>query len=328
MVRSKTVERVKSLIKRTSPAFYDFAIKKMSSQTVRTLLALHKIPGENKLIARNAPRFAVNIDGRMGMGAVMSWAVGILGYCDENQLLPRLIFTNPLYATAPGEDWLEGYFERGARIREFPGELALPPDCYLPQLGNLQRRIQPIWAKLTIERAHDLFFSSLKFKKDLIDETDAFCNVHGVSAETIGVHFRGTDKRLEATTTRWTDLAASVDACLGGKLSNIFVATDEPEFLEFMRSRFSRGRVIDLGCREIYSGFSAHFAPGNPAVKASEAIRTIITLSRCGMLIRTRSHLSAWAKIVKPALPTIVFGEMLPGDQMLFPEHLLKTEGS
>ena len=115
------------------------------------------------------------------------------------------------------------------------------------------------------------------------------------------------------------------DPGLEGK-SNIFVATDEPEFLDFMTNRFGSERVIDLDCQEIYSGRAPHSTPGDPAVKASEAIRSILTLARCGLLIRTRSHLSAWAKILSPSLPTIVLGDMLSSDQIGFPENRIQTE--
>ncbi len=190
---------------------------------------------------------------------------------------------------------------------------------------SIDRWIRPAYTRLTLERAHDLFLASLQVRREFHEETDAFCREHGVGADTIGVHYRGTDKRLEASRVAWDDVAESIDANLAGH-SYLFVATDEPEFLQFMQGRFGASRVVDLGCRELFSGRPAHSTAGDPAVKASEAIRTILALFRCALLIRTRSHLSGWAKILEPSLPCIVFGTMHGNPSVVFPEHLIETE--
>ena len=92
-----------------------------------------------------------------------------------------------------------------------------------------------------------------------------------------------------------------------------------------MRGHFTPDRVIDLDCHEIFSGSPAHLTSVNPGVKASEAIQTILIFFRCGVLLRTRSDPSAWARILNPSMPTIVFGHMLGGDQFDFPEHMIST---
>jgi hypothetical protein len=256
---------------------------------------------------------------------MLSAAVGVLAYCDEQKLIPRLIFTNPFYAVTPGEDWLDRLFKRRGALLPGPEESLLPRERYVLKSINLDRRIRPVYARLTLERAHDLFLASLQVRREFHEETDAFCREHGVGADTIGVHYRGTDKRLEASRVAWDDIAESIDAHLEYQ-SNLFVATDEPEFLQFMQGRFGAARVVDLGCREVFSGRPAHSTAGDPVVKASEAIRTILALSRCGLLIRTRSHLSGWAKIFEPSLPCIVFGTMHGNPSVVFPEHLIETE--
>ncbi len=302
-----------------TPALYDYAIKKLSSERVRTLRNLHKLPGENRLVRSNAPIFAADLGSRQGFGSTLSWAAEVLAYCEAKNLTPALRFSNPVYAQTFGEDWLRSYFDLKVDMPE------LPFDRYMQQSVNLRRRLKADAGLLSIQHAHDLFFSVLDFRSSYYEEVDQFCKARAIGSNTVGVHFRGTDKRLEATRPDWEMIALQVQTLVSASRSNIFVATDEPEFLAFMRERFS-GRVDDLECQEIFAGKSAHLTAGNPAVKASEAIRTIITLSRCGTLVRTRSHLSAWAKILNPAIPTIVFGKMLHGDKVGFPEAAIPEQ--
>jgi hypothetical protein len=323
--QSPTVKAIAKVVRRVSPRTYDFVIRLASSRVSRTLRALPALHRENKLIARNSPLFAVNINGRMGLGAVMSHSVMVLHYCEERGLLPRLMFTNPVYAPNPGDDWLDQYFVRKKKLGM--GELALPKERFLPMTINVSRRLHQSLPTLTIRRAHDLFFEYLGIRNEILQDVEQFCENHAVGEQTVGVHFRGTDKRLEASRVSWTTLAVAVEGALARGKSNIFVATDEPEFLEYMANRFGRAIVIDLGCKEIFAGsVPAHLAPGDPIQKAHEAIQSILTLSRCGTLFRTRSHLSAWAKIFNPTLPHAVFGEMLRGDQFIFPENVVEAD--
>ena len=314
------------LVRDHVPGLYHFAVKKLSSEAVRSVRALPRLPAENRLIKENLPRFAVNIDSRMGLGASLSWSVGVLGYCEEQNLLPRLLFTNPLYATVPGEDWLERYFRRKEMLCELDPDLALPRQRYLSPNVNLMRRLRPTFGRLTLKKSRSLFLEALSFRDELTEEVDEFCRTTGVGPSTVAVHYRGTDKHFEATRPEWAEIARAVEKLLPAQKPQIFVATDEPDFLTFMKARFGAEAVIDLDCQEIFSGLPAHYSQGNPDIKAREALKTILILSRCGFLVRTRSHLSAWAKILRPELPTFVLGEMLAGDQFRFPEHLIGND--
>ncbi len=326
MIATKLLKGAAPRIRRISPVLYDKALLTLFSEPVRAASVLHKLPSEIKLMRRNYPRFAVNVSSRMGLGAQMSWVAGILAYCDEHKLSPRLMFTNPAYAVVPGQDWLAEYFVRREVLSDAPGEQALGVDRYVPQSMNVMRKIRSSYQHLTLERTRDIFFRALQFRAEFIDEAEEYCRTEGVSEHTIGVHFRGTDKRLEATRVEWEEIAEAVEETLKLRGGNIFVASDEPEFLSFMRSRFPRRHVCDLGCTEIFAGRPAHLTAGDTRMKASEAIRTMIVLSRCGRLIRTRSQLSAWAKIMNPASSTIVFGEMTGGDLRGFPENLIRSD--
>ena len=316
----------KRCIKTASPRLWDLIVRVMFSEHVWTLRTLHKRKTENRQITANLPYLAVNMNSRMGMGAQMSWTAILLAYCEDHGFTPRLIFTNPLYAQAPGVDWLDTFFERHGPLLEESSRTPPAESLYVPESVHLKRRMKATLAALSLERLHKVLFSALRFRHELVEQVEDFCNTNQIGLQTIGVHFRGTDKRQEATRASWNDIASAVKANWRPGESNIFVATDEPEFLAFMREQFNLDNVIDLDCQEIFSGTPAHLTPGNSYTKGSEAIRTMLVLSRCGLLIRSRSHLSAWAKILSPSLPTIVLGEMLGGDLHVFPENLIETD--
>ena len=276
---------IAKLLKRASPRLYYPLIRLYFSENVSFLRALPHLPSENRLIAANYPYFAINMDRRVGLGGLMSWTVGVLAYCHEHNMIPRLLFTNPLYAPVPGEDWLEDFFVRQGALVDDEAHQTLPRHHYVPASIHLLRRMRGAYRRLTLQRAHDIFFGSLNFREELITDADAFCRAKGIGKNTIGVHFRGTDKQSEATRASWGDMAKAIANAIEPTKTNIFVASDEPEFIEFMKSQFKPYKVLDLGCREIHSGKPAHLAAGNRKVKGSEAIQTLIVLSRCGLLI-------------------------------------------
>ena len=323
MALRRVAKRFSHVLRRYAPWLYDFLIEQLSSNWSRTLRNLHRLPRERRLVAENAPLFAVNVGARCGIGALLSFSAQVLAYADDHHLSPRLLFTNPVYATVPGENWLPRYFEQKGDLDPVADNPPLARDRFLPQSINTSRRLDSSMGKLTLRRLSELFSASLAFRQELLEEAAHFCATNNVGNHTLGVHYRGTDKRFEASVVPYVDIANRVASCLGPQLTNIFVATDEPEFLAMMAERFGRERVVDLDCQEIFTGLPAHLTEGNPGVKAHEALQTILVLSRCGLLIRTRSHLSAWSKIINPSLPVIVYGE---ARGIGFPENLIHTD--
>jgi hypothetical protein len=301
-------------------------IRLIYSENGQRLLTLHRLPREKQLIAANRPLFAVNLDSPCGLGATMSWLTGVLAYSRVQRMIPRVIVTNQNYAVSPGEDWLGEYFIRKGALREDAMAPALPKEQYVRTSVHLLARMRNSYKDLTLQQVHDLFFGSIDFSEELLAEADSFCETQHIGSQTIGVHYRGTDKVSEATQVAWKAMVKTISGALNSHTRNIFVASDEIEFVTFIRKAFDSLEVIDLNCDELHAGQPAHLTPGNPKTKASEAIRTMIVLSRCGLLIKNRSQLSAWAKIYNPKLPTIALGELLVGDLFAFPENLVRTD--
>ena len=158
-----------------------------------------------------------------------------------------------------------------------------------------------------------------------MEEAQAFRSANLGNA--IGVHFRGSDKRLEATGVDWNDLTRIVDECLDLSASDhVFIATDESGFMNYMLQRYG-SRVKAFDCRHwSKDGVGAHFVGGGALEKGREALLTILLLSMCKVCIRGVSHLSAWAKIMNPSLPIIMLGRPFVIE---FPEReIMKTSAN
>jgi hypothetical protein len=267
----------------------------------------------------------VDVRGRMGLGATLSWAVGVLAYCERQNLEPVLRFGNPLYASAPGEDWLDRYFIRKPVLRRGIERGELAPEQYLTAGTTLMRRLRPAFDSLTLVQSCELFLNALDFRGELMEQVNRFCREHDVGANTVAVHYRGTDKAIEANLPSMDEVFEVAKRALDLGQSNLFVASDEPKFLEAITRYFGRSRVVDLGCRQIYSGRPAHYESADNDEKAREALLTMLVLSRAGTMVRLRSHLSAWSSILNPAMPVITLGAMRAGDQFRYPEHLFDT---
>lgn len=127
----------------------------------------------------------------------------------------------------------------------------------------------------------------------------------------IGVHYRGTDKAVDARRVPYDEVAASVSSHLmtidpGGK---VFVATDEGAFVDFMRARFP-GRVIARAMFRSVDGrpIDVVNADGNYQ-KGLDAVVDCVLLSRTQFLVRTASNLSLCATFFNPSLPTLLLNQ-------------------
>ena len=121
--------------------------------------------------------------------------------------------------------------------------------------------------------------------------------------DTLGLHFRGTDKNRQTIDTN----AVSIDDFLTlahafvaehPQVRCLFVASDEPSVLARVRERFPALAVRGLG--EV--PFHKDLAAGAVAGKADRALLDCVLLSRCRWVIKCSSALSGFAKVLNPGL--------------------------
>lgn len=121
------------------------------------------------------------------------------------------------------------------------------------------------------------------------------------------VHYRGTDKHLEAPAVAFAAVDDAVRRYIDKhpSVKNVFLATDELTFETHFRSQFPGLHVLTYFVdRDVDSTRGRHFASTPPEEKAREAIVNMFLLARAPMCIRTSSYLSAMSRIINPTLKT------------------------
>jgi hypothetical protein len=265
-------------------------------------------PSRSMLFARqrlNRGVFSIEIMENCGFFAIMQMVLFILTHCEENQLTPQISARGGLYGDAKGTiDWFSELFEsvRPASGEKMAHTVRTSTVRDPVQLGFRQRYD----AALRLRSASDLFRSYYRPAKHIRQEVETTCARLKISASTLGVHFRGTDKKFEAATLPWADFCRLVEKTLmlNPQFTNIFVSSDEPAFIEFFCA-WPFQRPINVAPAKLLSNGDkpVHFS-GHPGLEIGrEALVSSLLLSNCGHLVKMPSYLSAWSKIFNPDLP-------------------------
>lgn len=271
--------------------------------------------------------FAIEIQENSGFFSVMQMVLFILMYCDEKCLTPCISARGGLYGDVEGKmDWFSAFFEPvrtpvGAVVTR---KIRTSTVRDLVQLGFRQR----YEARLQLRSASELFFAHYRPAAHIFEEVDSICQKLEVGASTLGAHFRGTDKTLEAVPVSWGGFCRQVESALAEnpQLTNIFVSSDEQAFIDFFVAwpfsipiRVAPAKLLASGSTPV------HFS-GHPGLEIGrEALVSSLLLANCGLLVKTPSYLSAWSKIFNPSLPVKLVSPPRP-DAFWFPDSRLWLE--
>lgn len=266
-------------------------------------------PGRVSLHARqrlNRGVFSIEIHEHSGFFSVMQMVLFILMYCDEKDLTPHITARGGIYGDAEGKvDWFGACFEPVSALPETIDLRRKPRTSKIKDLGQLGFR-QRYENLLQLKPSSALFSSHYRPASHIAHEVDAICERLQISKNTLGVHFRGTDKKLEAVPVSRTDFCLMVQTTLDENphLTDIFVSSDEQAFLDFFVAQ-PFGKPVKVAPAKLLASGSmpVHFS-GYPGLEIGrEALVASLLLSKCGYLVKTPSYLSAWSKIFEPALP-------------------------
>ncbi|GJH13530.1 hypothetical protein CBA19CS11_31850 [Caballeronia novacaledonica] len=252
----------------------------------------------------NRDVFAIEIRENCGFFAIMQMVLFILMHCEENRLTPQVSARGGLYGDPEGSiDWFSALFEnvRPLAVTTLPRRVWTSTVRDPVQLGFRQRYD----ARLQLRSASRLFYSYYRPASHIRDEVDSICTSLNISESSLGVHFRGTDKKFEAATLPWADFCRLVEQelTLNPHLTNIFVSSDEPAFIDFF-CKFPFNRPINVAPAKLLSNGvrPVHFSGHSGLEIGREALVSSLLLSRCGYLVKMPSYLSAWSKIFNPDL--------------------------
>jgi len=252
----------------------------------------------------NGDYFVIEIRANSGFFSVMQIVLCTLLFCEDKHRTPVISARGGNYGDAQGKiDWLAECFENIAAPPVPPAGRVLRTS-FVRDLGDLGfRRYE---RDLSVERASAVFLSHYRPTASIRAEVDDVCARLGIGASTLGVHYRGTDKHFEAHTIGFDELCRQVERTLeqAPHLTNLFVASDMAEFLDFFVNWGFAVPVSVAPATLLASGERPVHYSGYPGLAIGrEALVTSLLLSRCGYLLKTPSYLSGWSKVFNPSLP-------------------------
>lgn len=207
------------------------------------------------------------------------------------------------YDSSYGPNWWTYYFEPIYLGKEEGLERTYPTkEQYLE--AWMQRR------QLPRETAADLVKKYIHIKSDIQQKVDAFIAQFFQEKYVIGVHYRGTDKNKEAPRTPYESVFEEIEKYIPQKKPYLlFIATDELDFLDQAREKYSDAVVAIEAHRSDNQGLGVHIANKNNYILGEEALMDACLLSKCDLLIRTSSNLSLWSTYFNPNLPVILLNQ-------------------
>jgi hypothetical protein len=263
--------------------------------------------------ARSGDLLVVNVHCWEGMFVHLEWFLEMAMHCEQAGLRPCFMSTSPPYVDpARGPDWYAYFFtnprlteEDQTRIRR--REVPVCRIAHIGQLG-LPRDYDSL---LTLGTAQGLVRDYIGLRPEVSNAVDAFVDQHFRGRFVLGIHYRGTDKWVEAPRLSFEEVTDSIQRVLArdDRFDCLFVASDEQAFVNHMVNAFqSRMPVVCHDDQErSRTGLAVHQATsGQPFRRGWEAVINSLLLSRCHTLIKTPSILSGWSKLFNPGLETIM----------------------
>lgn len=274
---------------------------------------------------RNNGVYAVDIEARVGFFAQMNWCLYVFAHAERNGLIPHVALSSPFYTLSKGDNVLDYFFEPRAGDGRLGG--AAPNRTFrISRITDIaQTRLSSAYAgRMTLAEANRLLRKYLALKDDIRTYVDAFADTHFAGRRILGVHYRGTDKSLEASPVPWDFCEQTIRNYLARHpgIDGLFVASDETPFIDWIESRFPDLDVsfhADTERSRNRKAIHTTANEGNNYMKGKEALVNCLLLSRCSALIRTASFLSGWASVFNPALPVVLMNKPYR-DKLWFPD--------
>jgi hypothetical protein len=216
------------------------------------------------------------------------------------------------YDPSVGENWWEYYFEP-IHLGERVDSLVVP--CHHAiQIGSDAINLTCVAEFQTYrEEAYHLIEKYIRVKPYIEGKVQQIVNDSFGYSTIIGVHYRGTDKWTEAPMTPFENVAAYIDDAIAQLVEighfeiKIFVATDEQNFLDYMRERYPSRVICYEESERSGSGTAVHLSGsgGTPYKKGEDAIIDCLLLSKTDIILKTSSCLSLCSSYFNPYIPVI-----------------------
>jgi hypothetical protein len=307
---------LKALAKRRLGRIYPVLVRAKSSGTVRKMRALPGGLAYARWKGSGHAAIGLDIDTPIGMGAIVCHALLLHDHFARLGIDCHVRATSPFYAH-PGQDMLARHFVTDP----WPADLPVLPSKTCDFIIEYRRPDH-----MDLLRASELMqrlFRPTPLLAEAIEE-----GAQGFAEFDLAIHYRGTDKSMEATTTSAETALAEIDRQLQGLAEPVvFLATDIPAFAAEVRAQFPQARFVSYDIGDVASGTARYRSTMNPDDKALEALVNSFLIARAKVCVRTVSYLSALAAVINPALRTITLNTLI-GDDPPFPElEIAQREG-
>jgi hypothetical protein len=224
-------------------------------------------------------------------GMIFLHVIEVLPYLEKRSIYPEWAIRSTNYGNS-NEDFvvIPGCLDLNYDPKEEDkAELNLQDlrDAHIVTLGGDWNYISGLWNKY------------FRWPERVVSKADQF----PVSATTLGLHYRGTDKNQDLIQTNpvsASEFIALVKDFLQSHpdIQNIFLATDENTFMERLRENVTSVSVINSGSVASWRNETNN----NSFMKSDHAMLDCLLLSRCKYLLKCQSALSGFAKILNPQL--------------------------
>lgn len=220
-------------------------------------------------------------------GHVILYIFEILPYLHRHDRFPSFDIRSRLYGVAPYYKVIPGVFELAYD--------ALPKKRSVGLL-SLRAFNRSILGNDWVYNSK-LWYTYFKIPQRIVEAANCF----DLQELTLGLHYRGTDKATEtwdSNPVSIEDFVTLVEDALRQRqnIKQVFIATDTPAVVPLLVDRLN-GIII----RQTKAA-SFHKLTTGVNDKADHALLDCLLLSRCSELILTSSALSAFAKVLNPAL--------------------------
>ena len=231
----------------------------------------------------------------------LTWMLETLPYIDAAGWKPEWIIRTKIYGQAP-------------TFNIFPGiiQTAYTPDTKPGGVLSFEglRTETAHRFKGDFHLANKYWTAYFRFTEDVHKQLESFWEQNLLGDDTLGVHYRGTDKNqalLETNPVSASDFLCVLDDFLLAHpdIKTVFVASDDFYFIELIKA-FALGRIRVLAhelprSRNGLPIYYHHNVSENQEL-AKQAILDCLTLSRCRYCLSCMSGLSAFAKVLNPNL--------------------------
>lgn len=252
------------------------------------------------LLARQQ-EYIVYKGNNIGFFAIVNIVMGILDEFDQRRwagVKVDLGRAGQYYDSKMGPNWWNYYFQP-LQVGKNTGRIKDNPNGDYYGIYTLCR--------MSRQRGHYLLNKYIKIKPFVHRLVNNFYDKNLQGAYLIGIHYRGTDKGSEAAKVGYENAFRAVQNkinALHGKPYKIFVATDEQNFLNAIKSKFSN--IYYTNSARSTDGTPLHYAHNrSPFKQGLECLIDALLLARCNTLIRTASHLSNTSAMFNPNIEFI-----------------------